>query len=54
MQQQTTVPASRRMMLVLMSLNSLYQYMYCSLLSSALGMLPVLGGVLFMLSLIHI
>ena len=48
MQQQTTVPASRRMMLVLMSLNSLYQYMYCSLLSSALGMLPVLGGALFM------
>lgn len=44
----TTVAASRRMMLVAMSLSTLYQYMYCSLLSSALSMLPVLGGAMFM------
>lgn len=45
---QTAVTASRRVMLVLMSLSTLYQYMYCSMLSSALGMLPVLGGAMFM------
>lgn len=34
------VASSRRVMLVLMSLSNLYQYMYASLFSSALGMLP--------------
>lgn len=42
------VPSSRRVMLVLMSLSNLYQYMYASLFSSALGMLPVLGGAMYM------
>ena len=48
------VASSRRVMLVLMSLSTIYQYMYTSLFSSALGMLPVFGGAMFMLSLIHI
>lgn len=34
------VASSRRVMLVLMSLSTIYQYMYSSLFSSALGMLP--------------
>ncbi len=42
------VASSRRVMLVLMSLSNLYQYMYASLFSSALGMLPVLGGAMYM------
>ena len=42
------VASSRRVMLVLMSLSTLYQYMYISLFSSALGMLPVFGGAMFM------
>ena len=40
--------SSRRVMLVLMSLSTIYQYMYSSLFSSALGMLPVFGGAMFM------
>ena len=42
------VASSRRVMLVLMSLSTIYQYMYTSLFSSALGMLPVFGGAMFM------
>ena len=42
------VASSRRVMLVLMSLSTIYQYMYSSLFSSALGMLPVFGGAMFM------
>ena len=42
------VASSRRVMLVQMSLNALYQYMYASLFSSALGLLPVFGGAMFM------
>ena len=40
--------ASRRAMLVLMSLNTLYQYMYCMMLSSALSLAPVFGGALLL------
>lgn len=46
--QEMSVASSRRVMLVLMSLNTLYEYMYCTMLSSALGMLPVFGGAMFM------
>lgn len=42
------VASSRRLMLVLMSLSTLYQYMYATMLSSALGLLPVFGGAMFM------
>ena len=40
--------SSRRVMLVMMSLSTLYQYLYCMSLSSAYGLPPVLGGALFM------
>ncbi|MEG0640278.1 MAG: hypothetical protein RR824_09575 [Clostridia bacterium] len=46
--QDISVASSRRVMLVLMSLSALYEYMYCTMLSSALGVLPVFGGALFM------
>jgi len=39
---------SRQGMLVLMSLNTLYHYMYCMMVSSAFSMTPVIGGALFM------
>ncbi len=42
------VASSRRVMLVLMSVSTLYQYLYATLLSSALGLLPVFGGAMFM------
>ena len=38
-QKKIYVASSRRVMLVLMSLSTIYQYMYSSLFSSALGML---------------
>ena len=40
--------AFQRATLVLMSLNTLYQYMYCMTISSAFSLTPVLGGALFM------
>lgn len=46
--QEISAASSRRVMLVLMSLSTLYEYMYCTMLSSALGMLPVFGGAMFM------
>ncbi|MEG1775144.1 MAG: hypothetical protein RR367_01460 [Clostridia bacterium] len=45
---ETPVASARRVMLVLMSLTTLYEYMYCTMLSSALGMLPIFGGAMFM------
>ena len=43
-----TTDTSRQGMLVLMSLNTLYHYMYCMMVSSAFSMTPVIGGALFM------
>ncbi len=40
--------SSRRVMLVMMSLSTLYNYLYSMSVSSAYGLLPVLGGALFM------
>ncbi len=50
---QTNAPSlptasSRRQMLVLMSLSTLYHYMYCMMVSSAFSLTPVLGGALMM------
>lgn len=42
------VASARRVMLVLMSIGTMYQFMYCTMLSSALGMLPVFGGAMYM------
>lgn len=42
------VASSRRVMLVLMSLSTLYEYMYATMLSSALGLMPVFGAAMFM------
>lgn len=42
------VASSRRVMLVLMSLSTLYEYMYTTMLSSALGLIPVFGAAMFM------
>lgn len=42
--------SSRRAMLVLMSLTTLYQYMYCMIMSSSLSLTPIFGGALFMSS----
>jgi hypothetical protein len=43
-----TWASSRRVMLVMMSLSTLYNYLYSMSVSSAYGLLPVLGGALFM------
>ena len=43
-----TWAGSRRVMLVMMSLSTLYNYLYSMTVSSAFGLLPVLGGALFM------
>ncbi|MCE5343895.1 MAG: hypothetical protein LLF96_10005, partial [Eubacteriales bacterium] len=43
-----TWASSRRVMLVMMSLNTLYNYLYSMSVSSAYGLLPILGGALFM------
>ncbi|NLO84471.1 MAG: hypothetical protein GX096_03445 [Clostridiales bacterium] len=40
--------SARRLMLVLMSVSTIYQYMYSTMLSSALGMLPLFGAAMFM------
>ncbi|MDD3336797.1 MAG: hypothetical protein PHI98_15005, partial [Eubacteriales bacterium] len=45
---ETPVASSRRVMLVLMSIASMYQFMYCTMLCSALSLLPVFGGAMFM------
>lgn len=42
------VASSRRVVLVLMTLCTLYEYMYATLLSGALGLLPVFGGAMFL------
>lgn len=42
------VASSRRVMLVMMSLSTLYEYMYATMLSSALGLMPVFGAAMFM------
>ena len=47
-QVQPTHVSSRRVMLVMMSLSTLYNYLYSMTLSSAYGLMPVLGGALFM------
>ncbi len=38
--------SSRRIMLVLSSLGTMYEYMYCSMLASAMSLAPVYGGAL--------
>ena len=43
-----SVASSRHVMLVMTSLSTLYAFLYCSMLSNALGMLPLFGGALFM------
>ena len=43
-----TWAGSRRIMLAMMSLSTLYNYLYCMTVSSAYGLMPVLGGALFM------
>ena len=51
MQQQKneqTWASSRRVMLVMMSLSTLYNYLYSMTVSSTYGLLPILGGALFM------
>lgn len=40
--------SSRRTMLVLMSLNTLFDYLYCMLVGNAFGLMPVFGGALYM------
>lgn len=51
MQQQKneqTWASSRRVMLVMMSLSTLYNYLYSMTVSSTYGLLPILGGALYM------
>ncbi len=43
-----TWASSRRVMLVMMSLSTLYNYLYSMSVSSAYGLTPILGGALFM------
>ena len=43
-----TWASSRRVMLVMMSLSTLYNYLYSMSVSSTYGLLPILGGALFM------
>ena len=43
-----TWAGSRRIMLAMMSLSTLYNYLYCMTVSSAYGLMPVLGGALIM------
>ncbi len=43
-----TLAASRRVMLMLTSLSTLYDYLYTMSVSSAYGLLPIFGGALFM------
>lgn len=47
-QSTTTYAASRRVMLVMMSLSTLYNYLYSMAVSSAFGLTPILGGALYM------
>ncbi len=43
-----TAQSPRRVMLVMMSLSTLYNYLYSMAVSSAYGLLPVLGGALYL------
>lgn len=45
---QQTTSSPRRVMLVMMSLSTLYNYLYSMTVSSACGLLPVLGGALYL------
>ncbi len=47
-EKQRTWASSRRVMLVMMSLSTLYNYLYSMSVSSAYGLLPILGGALLM------
>ncbi len=48
MQTKPNTASNPKTMLVLMSLSTLYAYMYCMLASGAFSLLPVFGGALFM------
>ena len=47
-QVQPTHVSSRRVMLVMMSLSTMYHYLYAMTVSSAYGLAPILGGALYM------
>ena len=48
MQKEQATASSRRVMLVMMSLSTLYNYLYCMMACNSFAVLPVFGGALYM------